>query len=1423
MRSDAAARFVRLSRPPAARVLLAFFAIALVFTSLLIPTAAFAAPGTVSEVTVSVAQDGSEPLVPAYDDGLHNSRVATNDLVRWTVTGNVTLAGEVTYTSTLPVGMEWDSTSTASTVCNVSGTLSADKRTWTCTRDAAAGVESFEVAAWVGSVANGAVLEPTVTAGAASGTAPGVTVVGETKTELRVWSDNFNQAVTHNGQDGASFRLVAQPGATVTDGNVRGLQALTSPLTFTISVPPEAVVMSSAMLGGSGSLQVEQAGPGQDVHVTITGATTDFLHATTAASQPATYRIIPSVPQFFIFIPNDPTLPAGQATRVTTQVKAFDPTGLDGSSNFGDGYASGQDPAYTCPTTSAVGSQLACSVWNIDRTGGLRLVGNNAGATDTLNWPPRYLLGDPHSYPTGQEKLVPGAEFVAHLGMGNRTSASESATSPRACVTFDNALLTLNGTAVPKKAGAPVTAVYSGGGAALAPADYVLEYSAAEYAGDADRRGVDCGTAGDGATGWVTDPSTLPGGMASVTSVRVLSSITLDPGVSLGLSVPFKRTVTDASLALPVDAPVPWFFQYGTAETPLVKSAYPSAGSSVQRADGGYIQAVPSLVRATTAMADASIDPGTSTSLIVRPFIIAPVGEGITTSADDITLAITLDNACVTPVPSTLDALVASGVIESYELTPADAGADGISCTADDGAPASITLALGTRAAPGGPSNLTGSYANYAGHQVNLGEFSIGLSSAPLTPSGTTVTAQTVIAATTDTSVAVAGPGMGGSSNYSTDRTVTSSVVVTGVAALTGTKTSVTSEPGLLAPGEVFSYLLTWGNGTSDTSGPGIFVDVLPFDGDGRGTLGLGSAGLVIESVTAAMSNPAVMGDVAVEYTTDAAEGVADAVSQDGNEDGHSGINWATGELPDSGVTALRFVMSGNLEPGFAGTATISLRAPTLSIGGSIINDLYGRTGAVNGDPATAKSFHAVSPAQLTSTAASLGGTIIRDLDLTGGISAEDGPWPAAGGVVEIVDAISGVVVATTDAAADGSYSALVPPGTYLVRLADGSHDGWVQIEPGTWDLEAGDVVDDFDQLYGEDIPDPVLEDDAAATHLGDSVIIDVTANDTFKLPSISEGSLPRDGVALGDVVPAHGTVELTAPAGDSEQSQLRYTPPADWPEAFADEDSFEDSFTYTWTNALGVTETATVTVTVFKALVAVDDEAQTHTEDPVSVPVLTNDSGSAINVTAVSVPTSGTAAIQPDGTVLYTPAEGFAGVASFEYTITDALGVTGTAEVQVTVWGPPQPPRLESSTNMEVPVSIDAWSIDEATGAAEYRLPATTVSVENGANGTAELLEDGTIRYTPNAGFVGDDEVTYTVRDSAGREATAVWVIHVLPIDVPIPPTPTDPPVEKPTQPVESGMASTGIDALSMLLAGGVLAGAGMVFLILRRRKTAK
>ena len=98
------------------------------------------------------------------------------------------------------------------------------------------------------------------------------------------------------------------------------------------------------------------------------------------------------------------------------------------------------------------------------------------------------------------------------------------------------------------------------------------------------------------------------------------------------------------------------------------------------------------------------------------------------------------------------------------------------------------------------------------------------------------------------------------------------------------------------------------------------------------------------------------------------------------------------------------------------------------------------------------------------------------------------------------------------------------------------------------------------------------------------------------------------------------------------------------------------------------------VTITVMdvnEAPVAAGDAAETDVDTAVVIAVLDNDTdedaGDSLTVQSVTQPADGSATINIDGTVTYTPEVGFSGDDSFGYTVTDG-SLSATATVSVTV-----------------------------------------------------------------------------------------------------------------------------------------------------------
>lgn len=173
-------------------------------------------------------------------------------------------------------------------------------------------------------------------------------------------------------------------------------------------------------------------------------------------------------------------------------------------------------------------------------------------------------------------------------------------------------------------------------------------------------------------------------------------------------------------------------------------------------------------------------------------------------------------------------------------------------------------------------------------------------------------------------------------------------------------------------------------------------------------------------------------------------------------------------------------------------------------------------------------------------------------------------------------------------------------------------------------------------------------------------------------------------------------------------------------------------------------------------AIAAVDDTATTAVETPENIDVLANDTVTTPTVTIATPPANGTAEVELDGTITYTPDEGFCGDDTFDYTITDAAFQTSTATVTVTVTCPAITAVDDTGeTDFETPLNIDVAANDTGTGI-------SVTAVSDPANGTATIEMDGTVTYTPDADFDGADSFTYTITDDYGQTDTAMVSVTV-------------------------------------------------------------
>ncbi len=321
------------------------------------------------------------------------------------------------------------------------------------------------------------------------------------------------------------------------------------------------------------------------------------------------------------------------------------------------------------------------------------------------------------------------------------------------------------------------------------------------------------------------------------------------------------------------------------------------------------------------------------------------------------------------------------------------------------------------------------------------------------------------------------------------------------------------------------------------------------------------------------------------------------------------------------------------------------------------------------------------------------------------------------------------------------------PTESYMVNLLNLTSTGSVSIVNSQG---IGTIID----------TDNDVQNDIVTTDEDTEVTINVLDNDTFGLD---------DEVAVTSVIePANGTVVI------NDDGTVTYTPDSD----FNGEDTFNYTVTITNTDGSTTTETASVVITVNPIGDVMDDTAITIDQDPVEIDVLANDTfatSTTIEITAVTNPDNGTVEINSNGTVTYTANESFYGDDTFEYTVTvtntDGSTTSETATVIVTVFLSPFAIDDEVVTDANIPIDIDVLENDYDE---DGTIDTTSVEiVSEPLHGTVEVNADGTVLYTPNFDFIGDDVFEYQVCDNDGLCDTAtvtVIVTGVLSAEIRIP-----------------------------------------------------
>ncbi|WP_327785498.1 DUF5801 repeats-in-toxin domain-containing protein [Zhongshania aliphaticivorans] len=394
------------------------------------------------------------------------------------------------------------------------------------------------------------------------------------------------------------------------------------------------------------------------------------------------------------------------------------------------------------------------------------------------------------------------------------------------------------------------------------------------------------------------------------------------------------------------------------------------------------------------------------------------------------------------------------------------------------------------------------------------------------------------------------------------------------------------------------------------------------------------------------------------------------------------------------------------------------------------------------------------------------------------------------------IDPSTGVISGTIDPSASqggtaGSYSVVVTATDDAGATATQSFD-WAVTNPAPIaTADANDIDENAAQLV-VNAANGVLSNDSDAD--GDTLTVSAVngvAGDVSATVSGTNGGsfiLNPDG---GYVFNDNGDFESLA-VGQTTTTQV----------------------TYTVSDGEGGTDTATLTITVTgtnDAPTAVADTGATDEDTVLNVVladgVLSNDTDPDTNDTLVVSEVAGDAAnlataiagngsgtgngeftVNADGSYSFNPngefdylAAGETETSTINYTVSDGQGGTDTASITVTITGSNDAPTAAddlSITSQNTAITFDVRGNDTDLDTTDV-LRVTHINgdvISSGGHvvlagqGTVTLNANGTLTFEPEAGFMGEVQIPYTVSDDnnlGNSTDTATWTVNVIGVDI--------------------------------------------------------
>lgn len=292
--------------------------------------------------------------------------------------------------------------------------------------------------------------------------------------------------------------------------------------------------------------------------------------------------------------------------------------------------------------------------------------------------------------------------------------------------------------------------------------------------------------------------------------------------------------------------------------------------------------------------------------------------------------------------------------------------------------------------------------------------------------------------------------------------------------------------------------------------------------------------------------------------------------------------------------------------------------------------------------------------------------------------------------------------------------------------------------------------------------PTPAAVDDSATTAVNTPVTLNLVGNDTDP---------DHDLLAVTSVTqPAHGTVVINL------DGTVKYTPATGY--------SGPDTFIYSVSDGQGGVDIATVTLNVG----GTDLTAPTATAMPgqlgadgaaVSIDVktlagVTDPNTDPLVYSAVGLP-PGLSIDPATGIITGTLPNDASAIGPYMIQVfaADPSGTTIGIPFLLTATNPaPSATADHATTQVDQPITISVLANDIDPDKDVLAVAVTGAGTVAPLHGTVSVNPDGTVKYTPAAGFSGTDTFTYKITDAQGTTSTAVVTIDVgVPASLSAPP----------------------------------------------------